>query len=126
MASTEATVSTMPSANIASCEMVAASQTPTADVIICQKPSSAEAAPAFSPNGESACALPSGLTIPMPSRKTPIAARNAEKGGTEDRDHQNSDAAGRCRQQGALDRTVEPLLMVHTHDEVSRQRPLVL
>ncbi|WP_334440852.1 hypothetical protein [Bradyrhizobium sp. AZCC 1610] len=57
-------VNTTPSANIASCDTVAASQTPAAAFIICQKPSSAEAAPAFSPNGESAWAVPSGLTSP--------------------------------------------------------------
>ena len=77
----ENTVSTTPSANSASCEIVAASQTPIAAVIICQKPTSAEAAPAFSPNGESACAVPSGLTMPMPSRNTLIAARNGRKEG---------------------------------------------
>ena len=48
-ATSENTVSTTPSANSASCEIVAASQTPIAAVIICQKPTSAEAAPAFSP-----------------------------------------------------------------------------
>ena len=69
----------MPSANIASCEIVAASHTPIAAVIICQKPTSADAAPAFSPNGDSACAVPSGLTMPMPSRNTLMAARNGRK-----------------------------------------------
>src|SRR5438128_2123829 len=72
---------TTPSANSASCEIVAASQTPIAAVIICQKPTSAEAAPAFSPNGDSACAVPNGLTMPIPSRNTPIAPRNGRKPG---------------------------------------------
>ena len=76
IATSDATVSTRPSANIASCEIVAASHTPIAAPIICQKPSRAEAAPAFSPNGDSACAVPSGLTMPMPSKNTHIAARN--------------------------------------------------
>src|SRR5712691_11893759 len=46
-----------------------------------QKPTSADAAPAFSPNGDSACAVPSGLTMPMPSRNTHIAARNGRNVG---------------------------------------------
>src|SRR3954454_4925686 len=80
-ASSENALNTTPSANIASCDTVAASHTPIAAFIICQKPSSAEAAPAFSPNGESARAVASGLTTPMPSRNTHIAPRNGKKVG---------------------------------------------
>ncbi len=44
----------MPSANAACGTIVADRDTPIAAPIICQKPSSAEAAPAWVPNGDSA------------------------------------------------------------------------
>ncbi len=102
-------VSTTPSANSASCEIVAASQTPIAAVIICQKPTRADAAPALSPNGDSACAVPSGLTMPMPSRNTLERARDRAGRWAVQRDQQHRDAAGDGGQQPAPDRAVEPV-----------------
>jgi hypothetical protein len=55
---------------MASFAITAASATPSAAANICQNPSSADAAPARSPNGERVCALQSGLTMPIPKRNT--------------------------------------------------------
>ena len=78
-ASTDDAVSTTASEYVASLEIFAVRRTPDAAPIIWQKPSNAEAAPACFPNGESVCAVPSGFTIPMPSKKTHTLQRNGKK-----------------------------------------------
>ena len=42
---------------------------------ICRKPSRADAEPARSPKGDNVRAVPIGLTIPIPNRKTSIGSR---------------------------------------------------
>ena len=77
-------------------------------LIICQKPSSADAAPAFSPNGDSACAVPSGLTMPMPSRNTSMPPRNGRKLGLKSDTSRIAMLPVAASHQPAPDRTVEP------------------
>jgi len=50
----------------------AASDAPQAAPAICEKPNKAAAAPALSPNGDSAAALDSGLAIADPFRRTAL------------------------------------------------------
>ena len=72
----DVSASTVPSPMAGSLARRAASDAPQAAPAICEKPNKAAAAPALSPNGDSAAALDSGLAIPKPNRKTEAAARN--------------------------------------------------
>jgi len=85
----------------------AASDAPQAAPAICEKPNKAAAAPALSPNGDSAAALDSGLAIPKPNRKIEAVTRNGSSAFlAKDREKQR-DAADNGRSQANQGRMVE-------------------
>ena len=89
---------------MASFAITAASETPSAAANICQKPNSAEAAPARSPNGERVCQR---IDHAHSQKEYACAGKKRQKAPVEQREQQDHAAADTSEREANANRSVE-------------------